>query len=326
MHPVLAVVAASVLGLEVGWKPLDEGGVEYIIQIHPDQVERILNSDDLLSDVPAGLDVRRYRVTVGTEKLPRDSGRAGSAAAKSREIPVEQENPPDVTRVAKKEIVAEGNIPPTAAAPLLPNVELPKAAADDNATGPAERADESAGPELPTTETTVNKPAVTGYDGRYPSPQDEEETQPTETFRNPPPAEETPARDRLFTKPNNSPLRPRLFDDPSETDRPRRPASTARSFSEEEFDQRTQEARKPPANSDVLRTAELPPASRDSGFDRSTREPENWGPLLAIFFFLLLSMGANLWLGWIALEARHRYQILLDKYRSVGGKSTVELA
>ncbi len=59
--------------------------MEYIIQIEPQLIDTLAKDHDLSSDVPAGLDVRRFRITVGTGKLPADhaesSGR--SAARKS---------------------------------------------------------------------------------------------------------------------------------------------------------------------------------------------------------------------------------------------------
>ena len=70
MNSLMLAVAAASLSLDVGWQPVPEGGVEYIIQIEPQLLES-LKRQDVWSDVPPGLDIRRYRITVGNETLPR---------------------------------------------------------------------------------------------------------------------------------------------------------------------------------------------------------------------------------------------------------------
>ena len=233
-------------------------------------------------------------------KLPRDSGTTVLSEP----------------TIAKKEVVAEGSIPSADAIPELPKVELPNSVAD---TG-----NDLEGPVFPSNETTVNKPTVASYNDRFPTPVDEEAAQPINTNRNTLNAE-APQRDTLFERTNSSPLRTRTLETPAETDVPSLPRSRTRGFADDDYRERTQETLKPSTSGPSLRTADLT-SSRESSFDRTSRDTDNnWGPVVAIFFFLLLSLGANFWLGWIALEARQRYQILLEKYRSVGGKTSVEL-
>lgn len=75
MNWLLVCVAASALGIEVGWQPLDQGGHEYTIQIEPQLLDRLRQGDgDIVSEVPPHLDVRRYRITTGTGKLARVDG------------------------------------------------------------------------------------------------------------------------------------------------------------------------------------------------------------------------------------------------------------
>lgn len=85
MHAVVlwAVVISSV-GVDVGWQPADDGGLEYIIQIEPQVAARLKAGDVIEVGVrPELRDVRRYRIVVGSGPLPRDdgSGNNGSGSA-----------------------------------------------------------------------------------------------------------------------------------------------------------------------------------------------------------------------------------------------------
>ncbi len=71
MNTILLLVATAALGVDVGWEPLSDGGVEYIIQIEPQWLDSLAKDHDVSSDLPVGLDVRRFRITVGTRQLPR---------------------------------------------------------------------------------------------------------------------------------------------------------------------------------------------------------------------------------------------------------------
>jgi len=310
MLPQLALLAVAAFGIDVGWEPLETGGVVYIIQIEPDQLDRLKSYDDLLSDMPKDLDVRQVKVTIGTGKLPRSSN-VQTAAKPALEKPT---------------LIAEGSIPARKS-----NGGKPTAA--DDAAGPqliaptktpAEKklAKSEATPE----KTTTLRPIDDGYTSRDPKPRDEEDLNSTPTRIEP--ATRAP-RDDLFATPPSRPLSSRQLEEPRETPRPqpsrfREPAPSLpadRYTSEPEEDY---EAAKPALPSS-FRTADNS-ARLASADDRDSRGSDAaWGPVVAIFFFLLLSMGANMWLAWIAWEARQRYQVLLDKYRSIGGKPAMEL-
>ncbi len=58
-------------GVDTGYEPVDDGHLEYIIQIEPQLVGSLGTGHDVTSEVPRGLDVRHYRLTVGTAVLPR---------------------------------------------------------------------------------------------------------------------------------------------------------------------------------------------------------------------------------------------------------------
>ena len=69
------IVAAVALGIKAGWQPLPEGGLEYIIQIEPHMLDSLKAGEVIASDIPPTLkDIRSYRITVGTDDLPRELG------------------------------------------------------------------------------------------------------------------------------------------------------------------------------------------------------------------------------------------------------------
>jgi len=89
MSPLLVLVTTAALGVEVGWEPLPTGGHEYTIQIEP-QLLGVLErgTEEIFSEVPPEIDVRRYRIKVGTGQLPRDAGPPAAA------VPQEPDRPP----------------------------------------------------------------------------------------------------------------------------------------------------------------------------------------------------------------------------------------
>ncbi len=71
MHAVMLGVTWGLLGLDVGWRPLTGGGVEYTIQIAPHEMD-IFKQNGIEGDVPPQLrDIRVYRVVVGNDVLLR---------------------------------------------------------------------------------------------------------------------------------------------------------------------------------------------------------------------------------------------------------------
>jgi len=75
MCKAVLVAAAVALGIDAGWQPLPEGGLEYIIQIEPPMLESLKAGEVIGSDIPPMLkDIRSYRIIVGTGDLPRELG------------------------------------------------------------------------------------------------------------------------------------------------------------------------------------------------------------------------------------------------------------
>jgi hypothetical protein len=283
MQPVLILVAAAALGIDVGWQPLETGGVEYIIQIAPSEVDRLQSLDDLISDVPANLDVRRYRITIGKGELPQVTPKT------STKVPVDDAATSPTDDAPKTYVIPAVVIEPN-------ETELQQA--------------------------TANKP-ITG--SRDPEPEDEEllaappRSRPIEPkqdrlaprmsdslFDQPPPTRSYRSDEREKDEPSFSP--------PKRTIAP--PRQTVELAEDEEY-----QVRKAPTFSTPVRTATLP-RDRSSAADTDAGEP--WMPMLTSLFLLFMSMGANLYLGWIAWESRIRYRMLLDKFRAHGGKTNFE--
>jgi hypothetical protein len=73
MVTFVLVVAATAMGIDVGWQQNPEGGMEYIIRLDPETLRALSNGQELQSDVPPVVgEMRSYRIVMGTAKLPRD--------------------------------------------------------------------------------------------------------------------------------------------------------------------------------------------------------------------------------------------------------------
>lgn len=89
MGTVLLGVTWGLVGLDVGWRALPAGGVEYIIQIAPYELEVFKQDKSIEGDIPSQLrDIRSYRIVVGTDVLPHeDPPKTASTAAPSPAAP-----------------------------------------------------------------------------------------------------------------------------------------------------------------------------------------------------------------------------------------------
>jgi hypothetical protein len=74
MNPMLIYIAAATLGFQVGWQPLPDGGMEYIIQLDAAALDALRDGQPLGSAVPSEAgEIRAYRIVMGAgkDKLPR---------------------------------------------------------------------------------------------------------------------------------------------------------------------------------------------------------------------------------------------------------------
>ena len=74
MNAALVLLAAAACGIDYGYRPLPDGGFEYIIQLEPELLEALRDGEEVTSDIR--LDLRgatSYRIVVGTEPPPREA-------------------------------------------------------------------------------------------------------------------------------------------------------------------------------------------------------------------------------------------------------------
>ena len=103
MNTLLVCVAAATLGVQVGWKPLPEGGMEYIIQLDAPTLDALRNGQTLQSDIPSAAgEIRSYCIYMGPGK------------------PVRENPPPKPAPPAAKPVAAEPQQPQQPAKPWRP--------------------------------------------------------------------------------------------------------------------------------------------------------------------------------------------------------------
>ena len=72
MNGVIGVLLCATLGIDVGWQPLDNGRLEYIVQLEPQLLSTLLDGYPAISRVPSELnDIGSIRIVIGSESLPR---------------------------------------------------------------------------------------------------------------------------------------------------------------------------------------------------------------------------------------------------------------
>jgi len=262
----LACVAAMALGIDVGWRPLSEGGVEYLIQIEPDLLDTLQPGEAIGSDVPPRLvgQIRAYRITVGTEELPRELPQELPVAAGETEVEIEPPGPAE--RVTE---------PPG----LAPFSALPDPSASPGVASPALQAPpfEQPLPEVPGVSGEAERPAV------------------------PLPGSLTPHAGEVG-EPGGAEPQPRSW--PATSPPNLLPDVSAREpmKAEQAVFQMPEEDAGPPAPEK---------AKQEQG--AAGEKPKPWVPLLVTLFGLIASVSVNVFLGWMALDFRSRYQGLVRR-------------
>ncbi len=355
MNALFVVVATAALGIEVGWEPLPGGGHEYTIQIEPQLLDVLeKGEDEIYSDVPAGIDVRRYRIVVGVGKLRREAGPLVPEAAPAAGAHSPADNEPTARSPMAQPPVDRGTVvnqqvPPSAA----PAVEVPPAAAnpaeshvaaghDPFGTPPSD--DRGLGEIPPATgqhhdgQPTVagndpyessgvsgepaEKPAV---DPDFPQHQMPELPSASESPATEPPPAGHPATDK---PPAVDPWAKRQ-DAPSPSDAQTPPLANV---DRKDAPTAEQPPGKLPADSAVaghikqttfgdakVSSSEAEP--RDAAKPALDGEPpgkgptEAWLPLFIAIVLLACSLGGNVYLGWVAVDARARYRNVVAKFR-----------
>ncbi|HEY1067968.1 MAG TPA: hypothetical protein VGE52_17725 [Pirellulales bacterium] len=145
---LIVYAAAAVLAVDTGWQPAPDGGLEYIIQVEPQLLDLMRDGQVIQSEIPADLQgVRRYRIQVGTEPLPRVG--LPTTAARPTDPPLGNEPAPVVEGapvVVEPAPSAESPLPsarplspPAPLRSIVPPAEAAAPASVDGAPAPARR-------------------------------------------------------------------------------------------------------------------------------------------------------------------------------------------
>jgi len=79
MNGITVLVSLAVVGVDYGWQPLTDGQLEYIVQIEPGLLDALKSGEEIVSEIlPEARGVRRFRIRVGTGKVPRIGGMQGN--------------------------------------------------------------------------------------------------------------------------------------------------------------------------------------------------------------------------------------------------------
>lgn len=350
MNALMILVATAAVGVDVGWQPLSDGGVEYIIQIEPQLLDTLAKDHDLSSDLPTGLDVRRFRITVGTAQLPRIMPAAPPGAA-APSAPTSPSGPTGRTSSDGRRLRSAGPPPgalaagpagPPAAA-YQPPAALPPASAPPSATlmGTPQPVPGATSPtQTPATPPVDAAPALSGPAVSGPTLTGPALSGPGEPATGSP---EPPAviADRV-SQALDDPNAPGRSGAPGNTPPPATAAQPAAQpprtlepdpRSEQLADytatpHETQRPNEPGEHADGHRYSEhtgaaagaAPPAHETAGAAPKSPagEPQDkpWGALITAVTLLVVSFSANIYLGWIYYESRLRYRGLLAQYGS----------
>lgn len=273
MNATVLLMVASLVGVDVGWQATSDGGLEYIIQIEPEMVESLRSGNEIVSDIPPALrGMVSYRIRVGSDPLPHDP-LPSEAANPPRPDDVNAE-PEEDAAATERDTVDQTNENPTAVVNERPPV-------DDGGQWPAINGPTNfAGESEPSDETNPPELSPT-KGGRFDLAG--EGTAPPDDSRQ----DGVPNRFHVDGE-NVQPVQPAAgYEAPEETAVPDHAGVDGAAASAAPQDS---------------------PPSDDGG-----SEPESWPQMLILAVIgLFVSLGANLYLGWITWGLRSRYRALVE--------------
>ncbi len=80
-------LCTAVVGTDVGWQPLQEGGMEYVIQLDPQSLEALKAGEPIQCDIlPGAGEVRSFKFYLGGDK-PQRIGRLENRSSGNRSMP-----------------------------------------------------------------------------------------------------------------------------------------------------------------------------------------------------------------------------------------------
>ncbi len=108
MIAITTLIAASMIGVETGWQPIEEDQLEYIVRIEPQLIEAMRDGESVTSEIPPQLrGVRRYRIVVGNadtdgKPLPRIDliPKSSEPSAEDLEADIQRSNRDDLPKQA----------------------------------------------------------------------------------------------------------------------------------------------------------------------------------------------------------------------------------
>lgn len=131
MGVVPALVLAIAAGISYGWQPDQDGGVEYIIQVPPDQLERLQAIGEISSVIDPQVRgrVSRVIIRVGTGPLPRETppSMSGRSASMGGSVPLAYADATDTAPLPIPEMGASGLAEPILGIPSAQSVLKPDA-------------------------------------------------------------------------------------------------------------------------------------------------------------------------------------------------------
>jgi len=82
MNGLILTMALAAAGVEYGWKPHEDGGLEYIIQVEPELLDSLRRGMEITSEIhPQAVHARRFRIRVGSGAVPREGHAAEEGEA-----------------------------------------------------------------------------------------------------------------------------------------------------------------------------------------------------------------------------------------------------
>lgn len=286
MNGAAWLLALATLGLDYGWRLDEKGQLEYIVQLSPAQLETLQEAPEgTTSTIPLPPEVARHikriRIVVGTDQLPRDP------------LPEFAEEPGRVTPIG----VGKARVTPA-------GVEVP--------------VNEEAGfaPELESTVTpleTLNAPR-----NALPGPGQELDSDPRDRVDDILPMPPIPRASRLLTQ--SSPLAvttlgSSLRREPTGSFEANVSPNTHAPDTSDAWGAAARNASRPLSTG----TSRLPPRSElTTAFSGDTGLPTNKNPF-GLFFAvcgLCLSIGGNVYLGWVAWGYYLKYRESFDSLRN----------
>lgn len=296
MHGLALLLAAASVGVDYGWQPGADGAMEYIIQLEPELISALQKGEAIISEIhPDARGVRRFRIQIGTDPLPRSAPPPttpveGPAEKPDAELP-QTEPPADPGSAFPVEDF------PAVSEPLPPS-DFPLSPLPENSSPPAE--------------TTSAPPVDRG--GSFPLPKPHAEPTPVDT---------RPPVDAVLP-PVEKEVQSNLSDQPIETQKPvplpdpdRLPLEPATLPVTDTQTQR-QPIPIPDSPSTRPRLASFDQQENPEPATTATRakpqdapaQPANrpWFLFSVTIIALLGSIGANAYLGYLFFGLQQRYQ------------------